>query len=374
MQFQAPRNRAGLVIGSLATLGFGRRNPESMARAKATIHDVAKAVGVHASTVSRVMNPGRRHMVTTEMARRVIDAATSLGYHPNALAHGLRMRRSSTVGVLIPDITNPIFPLILRGIEDALGPLGYTAIIANTDGDAARDTLTLERMLARRVDGLILATARRQDPVVARCVAEDLPVVLINRMTSGIAGITAVVNEDARGIALAVAHLVGLGHRRIAHLAGPQHLSTGYERLAGFSAAMTNAGLVVEPGSIATAVSYSASEGERAMHALLDAGGFGRGGFTAVVVANDLLAIGCYDALASRGLRCPADLSITGYNDMPFVDRLSPPLTTVRIQHYEMGVRAAGLLLERLIDPDSRRVDIKLAPSLVARGSTARLP
>jgi LacI family transcriptional regulator len=345
-----------------------------MVRAKATIHDVARAVGVHASTVSRVMNPNRRHMVTTEMARRVIDAATSLGYHPNALAHGLRMRRSSTVGVLIPDITNPIFPLILRGIEDALGPLGYTAIIANTDGDAARDALTLELMLARRVDGFILATARRHDPVVARCVAEDLPVVLINRMTSGIAGITAVVNEDARGVALAVAHLVGLGHRRIAHLAGPQHLSTGRERLEGFIAAMTSAGLVAEPGLIATAPGYNAPEGERAMGALLDGGGFTRGGFTAVVVANDLLAIGCYDALAARGLRCPADLSITGYNDMPFVDRLSPPLTTIRIQHYEMGVRAARLLLERLADPGSRRLDIKLEPSLVIRGSTARPP
>jgi LacI family transcriptional regulator len=344
-----------------------------MARAKATIHDVARAVGVHASTVSRVMNPSRRHMVTAAMARRVIDAATSLGYHPNALAHGLRMRRSSTVGVLIPDITNPIFPLILRGIEDALAPLGYTAIIANTDGDAARDALTLERMLARRVDGFILATARRQDPVVARCVAEDLPVVLIIRMTSGIAGITAVVNEDARGIALAVAHLVGLGHRRIAHLAGPQDLSTGHERLAGFIAAMTDAGLVAEPALIATALAYNALEGERAMHALLDGAGFTRG-FTAVVTANDLLAIGCYDALAARGLRCPADLSITGYNDVPFVDRLSPPLTTIRIQHYEMGVCAASLLLERLTDPASRRLDIKLEPSLVIRGSTARPP
>jgi LacI family transcriptional regulator len=336
-----------------------------MARA---IHDVAKAVGVHASTVSRVMNPSRRHMVTSEMARRVIDAATSLGYHPNALAHGLRMRRSSTVGVLIPDITNPVFPLILRGIEDALGPLGYTAIIANTDGDSARDALTLERMLARRVDGFILATARRQDPVVARCVAEDLPVVLINRMTSGIAGITAVVNEDARGIALAVNHLAALGHRRIAHLAGPQHLSTGHERLEGFVAAMTGSGLVAETRLIAVAPAYNVAEGERTMHALLEIGGF-----TAVVTANDLLAIGCYDALAARGLRCPGDLSITGYNDMPFVDKLSPPLTTIRIQHYEMGVRAASLLLERLTDPDSRRVDIKLEPSLVIRGSTARM-
>jgi LacI family transcriptional regulator len=339
-----------------------------MRRAKPTIHDVAKAVGVHPSTVSRVLNPGTRHMVTGDMARRVTEAARALGYHRNALAHSLRTRRSSTIGVVIPDITNPVFPPILRGIEDALAAVGYTAIIANTDGAPDRDAMVLEHMLARRVDGLILATARRRDPVIDRCIAEDIPLVLINRSTGKDSTVPSVVNDDAAGIGLTVAHLAGLGHRRIAHVAGPQDLSTGLERQRGFLLAMKAAGLKADPKLIVVASAYNEREGQRAMLSLLER----KKRFTAVVAANDLLAIGCYDALASRGLVCPRDMSVTGFNDMPFVDKLSPPLTTVRIQHYEMGVQAAKILLERITDPDSRRVDQCLEPSLVVRGSTAR--
>ena len=340
-----------------------------MARSKATtINDVAKAVGVHPSTVSRVLNPGTRHMVTAEIAKRVGEAAERLGYQPNVLAHGLRTRRSLTIGVLIPDITNPVFPPILRGIEDQLAGAGYIVIIANTDGDAERDRLIVDRMLGRRVDGLILATARRKDPMVDRCVAEDIPVVLINRSTRSTAKVTAVVNDDASGIGLTVAHLAGLGHRRIAHVAGPQRLSTGYDRRRGFIEAMTAAGLKADPALIAVADGYNEREGQRALSSLLDRGKR----FTAVVAANDLLALGCYDALAAHGLRCPQDVSVTGFNDMPFVDKLNPPLTTVRIQHYEMGVQAARAMLEQIRNPGTGRIDIKLEPSLVVRGSTAR--
>jgi LacI family transcriptional regulator len=339
-----------------------------MRGAKPTIHDVAKAVGVHPSTVSRVLNPSTRHMVTGDMARRVTEAARTLGYHRNALAHSLRTRRSSTIGVVIPDITNPVFPPILRGIEDALAAVGYTAIIANTDGAPDRDATVLEHMLVRRIDGLILATARRKDPVIDRCVAEEIPLVLINRTTGKDSSVPSVVNDDAGGIGLTVAHLAGLGHRRIAHVAGPQDLSTGNERHRGFLAAMKRAGLKADPNLIAFASAYTEREGQRAMLSLLDR----KKRFTAVVAANDLLAIGCYDALTSRGLACPLDVSVTGFNDMPFVDKLSPPLTTVRIQHYEMGLQAAKILLERIKDPESRRVDQLLEPSLVVRGSTAR--
>jgi LacI family transcriptional regulator len=339
-----------------------------MARSKVTIRDVAKAVGVHPSTVSRVLNPATRHMVRAEIAQRVRDAAGRLGYQPNALAHGLRTRRSRTIGVLIPDITNPVFPPILRGIEDTLAGPGYIVIIANTDGDPKRDALVLERMIGQRVDGLILATARRKDPMIERCVAEEMPVVLINRSTDGAARVTAVVNDDAAGIGLTVAHLAGLGHRRIAHVAGPQRLSTGHDRRRGFVEAMKAAGLRPDPALIATARAYSEREGQRALSALLDSGRR----FTAVVAANDLLALGCYDALAARGLHCPRDVSVTGFNDMPFADKFDPPLTTVRIQHYEMGVQAARAMLEQIEDPDSSRIDTKLEPSLVVRGSTAR--
>ena len=339
-----------------------------MAGAKVTIRDVAHAVGVHPSTVSRVLNAETRHMVTTEIAQRVTEAVRTLGYHPNALAHSLRTRRSNTIGVLIPDITNPVFPPILRGIEDALAAANYTAILANTDGETTRDSLILERMLGRRVDGLILATARRRDAMIERCVAEDIPVVLINRTIKGDARIASVVNDDVAGIGLTVAHLAGLGHERIAHLAGPQEMSTGLARYNGFLEAMKKSGLKADLSLIAMANAFSEHEGQRAFLSLLDGGR----PFTAVVAANDLLALGCYDALAARGLRCPQDISVTGFNDMPFVDKLTPPLTTVRIQHYEMGARAAKVLLERIKEPGAGRIDITLEPSLVVRGSTAR--
>lgn len=363
-----PRNAGRRLFARWLRGAEGFSKTKLMTRAKPTIHDVAKAVGVHPSTVSRVLNPDTRHMVTADMVRRVTDAARNLGYHRNALAHSLRTRRSSTVGVVIPDITNPVFPPILRGIEDALAGVGYTAIIANTDGAAERDDIVLEHMLARRVDGLILATARRKDSAIDRCIAEDIPLVLINRTIGKESTVPSVVNDDARGIGLTVAHLVGLGHRRIAHVAGPQSLSTGVERQRGFLAAMKRAGLKADPQLIAVAGAYSEREGQRAMLSLLE----GRRKITAVVAANDLLAIGCYEALMSQGLACPRDLSVTGFNDMPFVDKLNPPLTTVRIQHYEMGVQAAKILLERIRDPAARRVDQRLEPSLVVRGSTAR--
>lgn len=339
-----------------------------MARSKPTIHDVAKAVGVHPSTVSRVLNPGTTHMVRAEIARRVTEAARTLGYHRNALAHSLRTQRSNTIGVLVPDITNPVFPPILRGIEDALANAGYTAIIANTDGAEGREAVVLEHLLARRIDGLVLATARRKDPTIDRCIAEDIPLVLINRTIGRNGAVPSVLNDDVAGIGLTVAHLVGLGHRRIAHIAGPQALSTGLERQRGFLAAMKAAGLKADDDLIVTAESYSEREGQRAMTALLEQ----KKKLTAVVAANDLLALGCYDALAAHGLSCPRDVSVTGFNDMPFVDKLNPPLTTVRIQHYEMGLQAAKVLLERLNAPKTRRVDLKLEPSLVVRGSTAR--
>ena len=140
----------------------------STARRRITLRDVADRAGVHASTVSRALNPEKLGMVTPVVARRVADAAEQLGYRPNPIASSLRTNRTFTIGILIPDVTNPLFPPIIRGIEDTLSPVGYTAIIANTDNDPDRERLTVERMRERRVDGLILATARRKDGLIAQ--------------------------------------------------------------------------------------------------------------------------------------------------------------------------------------------------------------
>jgi LacI family transcriptional regulator len=339
-----------------------------MRRPRATIRQVAEAAGVHASTVSRALNPETRTMVSEEVVRRIERVALDLGYQPHGMAAGLRRQRSMAVGVILPDITNPVFPPILRGIEDTLSSVGFFSIVANAGDDPERHLAILDQMLARRVDGLILATARRRDAVVERCLAEELPLVTINRTVEQ-PGVCAVVNDDQRGIRMAVEHVVELGHRRIGHLGGPQELSTGFGRAEGFRAALRGAGIDLEPRRMVFADAYSRPAGRIAALELL-----GREPkLTAIVAANDLLALGAYDALRERGLRCPDNLSVVGYNDMPLMDLVDPPLTTVRIQHLVMGQQAARLLLDQMQGRSPAAYDVVLKPELVVRASTARV-
>jgi len=337
-----------------------------MHKKRTRIQDVARAAGVHPSTVSRVLNPRTRGLMSLAVAERVESLARKLGYSPDPAASGLRTRRSATVGVLIPDIANPVFPLILRGIESALGEAGYTAIIANTDNDAARARDALERLAARRIDGAIIATATRRDALIEQCRGLGLPAVLVNRSADG-RQFSSVVVDDRAGIALAVEHLLQLGHRVIGHVAGPGQLSTGAARRAGFLAAIKAHGL--KTPAVAEADSYDIAAGERACARLLDT----KRKISAIVAANDLLALGCYDALRRRGLACPRSVSVTGFNDMAFADRFAPPLTSVRIPHRQMGAEAARLLLEKIANPRAPIQEIRLAPQLVVRGSSAPL-
>jgi LacI family transcriptional regulator len=340
-----------------------------MKRSRITLRHVADHAGVHPSTVSRALNPETRSMLKPDLAARVVKAAAELGYRPHPIASSLRTNRTQTIGVVIPDLTNPLFPPIIRGIEDRLAAAGYTAIIANTDNDRARNRLTVERMRERRVDGLILATARRRDPLIAECSREDIPFLLINRTTDG-DGVACIVNDDALGMRLVVDHIVALGHRRIAYVGGPSALSTGHMRSEGFDAAMRAAGIPVEPAFVIHADAFQEGAGLDAAHALLATAL----PFTAIVAANDLLALGCLDALKEVGLDCPRDVSITGFNDIPFLERAVPALTTVRIAHYHMGAQAADYILALARDEDVPVQKILLEPELVVRTSTAPPP
>jgi LacI family transcriptional regulator len=339
-----------------------------MARVAAvTLRDVARAAGVHPGTVSRALNPATEALVNEDTVRRVRAAAARLGYRPNPMARGLKTNRSYTVGVLVPDIQNPLFPPIIRGIDDRLAAAGYTPLIANTENDPQRERQDFEALRARQVDGFITATARLDHELLDAVAASGAPLVLVNRRVED-GGLPSAVADDREGARQAVAHLVALGHRRIAHLAGPQEISTGRGRLEGFEAAMAHAGLEVDPALVRFARAFTEPEGARVCEELLA----GDVGFTAVVAGNDLLALGCYDVLERRGMRCPQDLSVVGFNDMPFADRFHPPLTTVHIPHYELGAAAADLLLERLADPATSPRDVELQTRLVVRGSTAR--
>lgn len=340
-----------------------------MERDVVTLREVARAAGVHPGTASRALNEATRSLVRPETVDRVIAAAQALGYRPNYLARSFKTRKTHSVGVVIPDIANPLFPPIFRGVEDRLTKDGYVTLLANTENDEARQARVFSGMLERRVDGLILATARREDPSIAELAQEGIPIVLINRVVKD-RSFPSVSVDDAAGIRMLVDHLRELGHERIAHVAGPQTMSTGFSRHSGFVSSMAAHGLTVDPQSVSYADGFTIAEGERCAAALLSAS------FppTAVVAANDMLALGCYTAAETLGLRCPEDVSIVGFNDMPFTDRMSPPLTTVRIPHYDVGTQAADLLLGRIHDPDLAVKVMLMVPTLVVRGSTARAP
>ncbi len=338
-----------------------------MQKKRITLKDIARETGVHVSTVSRALDPVERRTITEEVVKRIQAAADALGYRPNRIAAGLRTNRTMTVGVMIPDITNVIFPPILRGIESVLEPLGYASIIVNTDSDRDREIRLLDVLRDRGVDGIIHAAVLRSDPSISQAAQDGLPVVTLNRKVE-FSEIPYVINDEDAGICQMLRHLQKLGHNRIAHIAGPQDLSTGQLRLAAFRRAADDLSIAVEEALIVTATRFDEVEGGRCLTTLLSAGK----PFTAVLCANDRLALGAIEALRERGIDCPRDISVTGFNDMPFLDLIRPKLTTVRIQQHGAGRAAANILLQLMNDnADGVSLETVLPVELVVRESTA---
>ncbi|MEU8247175.1 LacI family DNA-binding transcriptional regulator [Nonomuraea sp. NPDC048916] len=293
-------------------------------------------------------------------------AAEALGYQPNPIARSLKTSRSSTVGLVIPDLTNPLFPPIVRGVESVLESDGYNVWIVNTDNDPERERVKIESLRSRQVEGLIIATARLDHPLLQHLQEQGVTMVLVNRQVADL-HIPAVTGDDVTGVTLAVRHLAELGHTRIAHLAGPLNTSTGLARARAFRHAVRDHGLEDDPTLTVECAHWNEDDGAAAMRRLLDRDP----GCTAVVAGNDLIALGCYDVFAERGLSCPGDMSVIGFNDMPFLDKLRPPLTTVAVPHHELGAEAARMLLDCIGEPDRPARSTLLPVTLVVRGSTA---
>ena len=285
------------------------------------------------------------------------------------MARGLRMRQSFTIGVLIPDLTNPLFPPMVRGIEDYLHPLGYTALLSNTDSEPDRERRGLDALTARQVDGFVIAPTSSGFPLVKAMIRDGVPVVLVNRSIDGVQGF-AVTPDDRRGAASAVEHLIALGHRSIAHVSGPRDLSPGEERYRGFLETIREHGLTPSEELVAFANAFTGGAGVRPTQELLDRGE----NFTAVFAGNDLLALDVIDTLKASGLSCPHDVSVIGFNDMPYAGRFDPPLTTIRFSHYEIGRRAAEMLLSQIAGDRSPPRTLILSTELITRGSTAAPP
>lgn len=336
-------------------------------RQAVTVREVARAADVHPGTVSRVLNPKSRHLISDETAARVEAAAERLGYETNQIARGLRTRQSFTVGVVIPDLTNPLFPPMVRGIEDHLHPLGYTALLTNTDSDPERELRGIDALAARQVDGFMIAPTPESLKRVKEMIKKGTPVVLINRNIPRVKAF-AVTPDDRRGATEAVEHLVKLGHREIAYIGGPQTMSPGQDRFRGFLEAMREHGLPETENLTAFATGFTGGAGVAPTRELLER----EVPFTALFAGNDLLALDAIDVLREAGLRCPKDVSVIGFNDMPFATRFDPPLTTIHFSHHEMGRRGAELLLAQINEEGTEPRTVVLATELVERRSTAK--
>ncbi len=320
--------------------------------------------GVHVSTASRALNDQTAALVNAQTLDRVRQAASQLGYRVNGMARALKMRRSLSIGMIVPDITNPFFPPAVRGAEDVLDRTGFSLLIASTDNEPAKARRQVTAMLESQVDGLLLAMARREDALVDELQAGSTPVVLVNRTVER-GGVTAVVPDDYNGELQAVEHLHALGHWRIGFVTGPLFTSNAARRLASFGQAAQRLGL--PGGGRVEADSFDEAAGHRAASILLAE----HPDTTAVIAGNDLLAIGVIEAAAEYGLACPRDLSVVGFNDMRLASRICPPLTTVRVPEYDVGARAAELLLALIEDPGRRPETVLISGELIVRGSTA---
>lgn len=347
-------------------MGAEMNNP---AGAKPTLRDVALAAGVHIATASRALSGSKTRPVNPRTAAAVRQAAARIGYVPDQVARSLRTHRTPAIGVLIPDMSNPVMPPLVRGAEQVLAEHGYTTLFADTANDQTAEAQRLAAFLSWRAAGLILATARRDQPLAPEVVNSGVPLVLMARKLDATPVPSATIDESV-GVAQALDYLIGLGHRRIAYLGVPLWTSAGYERLTAFREITRDRGLDLPPYYAVACEGYAERDGEAALTALLARPDRP----TAVLTGNDMMALGCYDAIRAAALRCPADVSVVGYNNMPLTHRVDPPLTTVRVPYFDLGRQAATLLVEVLDGRGSMNRSVRLTPRLLVRNSTAPAP
>jgi DNA-binding LacI/PurR family transcriptional regulator len=324
-----------------------------------TIRDVAKAAGVSTSTVSRALS--RPDIVDAATRDRVLRVAEHLGYHPNRAARGLITGRTGNLGLILPDLANPFFPSVVKGIQQQAGQADYQVFVADTDEDPTAE-LGLVRTLAKQVDGIILCSPRMK-PAELREAASLATIVMVNRRAGSL---PAVAIDNGDGARQAVDHLVGLGHQRIGFVAGPRSSWSSRERLRGLRSSVDSAGVeLAELGSFAPTF----DGGRAAVDSVVTAG------VTAVVAYNDLVALGLCSALRDRGVDVPRELSIVGFDDIPMSAMVQPALTTVAIPKEQAGREAVDLLLHLLTDPSARTgVQRDVAMSLLVRDTTAEAP
>lgn len=348
--------------------GNKRRQIDRALQRQVTLRDVADQAGVHISTASRALDDRQTWRLSDGTVKRVREAAATLGYLPDLVASGLKRGQTKTVGVVVAGFDNPYNAPLIRGISSVLEANGFIALVAETGESHERFERILWHLMQRRVDAIITAAVRRDDrELIESVVGQKVPIVLVTRSLPG-ADYPTVLHDDVAGGALAAQHLIRLGHRRLAQLRGPVDIDTFDRRGKGFRKAIEVAG-AVDLTIDERAESPDVSNGRRLMELTLSQ----NDPPTAVFCPTDMMAVGGLEALAGRGLRCPENVSVVGYNDTELATHLSPPLTSVRLPSEESGSAAAKAALRAISDPGAEPTHFMLPATLIERRSTAEL-
>ena len=339
---------------------MGKETRKKSAKA-ASIYDVARESGVSVFTVSAVIN--HKSHVGKGLRERVESAILKLNYRPNLIARSLAKQRTHTIGMIVPDIANPFFPMVVRGAEDAAQKHGYNLLLCNSDDSLDKEERAVELFLSKRVDGILLTKAAEDFRPAVRQMIDDvnIPFVLLMRTYPKLTR-DAVISDDYQGAYDAVCHLAQAGRSRIGLICGPLKISNAKARWEGFRDALKAKGLAYDPDLVIEG-DYRIESGFRAGHSLLSRRPDG------IYVANHLMTIGLLKAAEEIGMMCPEDFGLVSFDDYPWLGIFRPRLTTVELPKHQLGSEAAELLIERISGSTAKPVLRKLLPELRIRES-----
>jgi len=337
------------------------RNRRSRGSKAPSIYDVAREARVSVFTVSAVINNKGR--VSSTLERRVVAAIRRLNYRPNLLARSLAKQQTHTIGMIVSDIANPFFPALVRAAEDAAQKAGYSVLLCNSEDKQDKEALYLDLLLSKRVDGIILNKTPGKLSVAQRKMLADAktPIVLIMRTCPGLSA-DIVQADDESGAYEAASHLARIGHKRIALVTGPLHVSNARNRRKGYLRALETAGLQYD-SQLVFEGDYRIESGHRGGLALLPRRP------DAILVTNYLMTVGLMNAADEIGMRCPEDFALVSFDDYPWLGCFRPRLTTIELPKIELGTVAVNLLIERIQGHSGRARNITMMPQLRVRQS-----
>lgn len=340
---------------------FKRNN--TMSRKRTRIKDIAEYLNINASTVSRALNPDTQHLISKRLVSQILEAAEHLNYNINFEALGIPKKRSFSIGMIVPDILNPLFPLIIQGTQSYLKSKDYALFVAYSNNDEEEALFEMKKLINRQVDGIIVASAFINDKSISHALENNIPVVAVNRSFYNERLLHHVLVKDDLGVHYAIDHLISLGHEKLVYFSGPHNIVQGKVRSLIFEEYCQKKNIQSKVFELQNYDLESGIQGAKEfIKSKYDA--------TAIVAGNDLIAVGAIKVLRDEGIRVPEDISIVGFNGMYMSEYSDPPLTTIEIPHEKLGMLSAELLLEQIENPAMEKSHIVLQPKLIVRKST----